>query len=1007
MASINSDSDDGNDPNILNSLANCNYYSREEMVELLHHKIKGNEYLSFLHFNIRGLANKLDDLKGLLCDLWDKKIRVHCILLCETLLNENTKLACQLPEYTMFTRNRQNGKRGGIAIYVHKILDATVREDLFINIDREFESLFVGIKCKLARNTCTEVLIGEIYRPPHTSKKQAVEKYGHIFTEASKHYSNIVIGTDQNIDYMNVMNDSNAADLLNECLSAGYKPLFNKPTRITRNTCTALDNIYARGLNSNFTSCILETDLSDHFPLFSIAQCCRIAKPKQQSFSFRPFTPDVIMNIQHDLILHNWNPLYNLEMDSAYSFFMEAYTAIIDRHAPLRTIKRSVKTLRREPWFTKGLANSHRRKQELYKLTLKNPQSEVHHDRYIDYRNKYNAVKKKAKQNHYNTLFNQCKNDMKKTWGEINSLLGRKSTKNDIIKYLSVDHKTIDTQEEIAQTFANHFYNVGPDQARSINTPPRTSFPSSALYTYESLFLNPINEMEVLKIISNMKSKKSQGYDHISTKHIKEIKHGLLIPLTILLNKCMESAIFPEALKTARILPIHKGKEKDQLNNYRPIALLSAISKIFEKAISNRIHSFLDTNDILIDNQYGFRPKRSTIQAVLELHNNIVTGIADKNPTLAIFVDLTKAFDIIYHPTLLKKLEMYGIRGTPNELIASYLDNRKMFVNCNNCNSPTLSLQEYGVPQGSILGPLLFLIYVNDMPSSIKHCKSILFADDTTLHITENKLEDALDNINEDLSNLTHWCNVNSLKINASKTNFMIFNNKSKSVLNKCKAKLQLTGQCISHVDTTKFLGIYIDTNLQWKTHTQHVKQKISSGLYALNRLKHMLPSRTLKSIYFSLIHSYLNYGCILWGNTFSKFLKPIQVQQNKAIRAIDNLKYNVSAADSFKKLSILNLTKIHALQTNTYMHQLNLNHLPRNLKKTFEPYVAPSHHYNTRSRNSNLYINPIINSDLAQRSIIVNGPKWYRSLPSDLKSHINIPQFKSNLKSYLLSSDR
>ena len=351
-------------------------------------------------------------------------------------------------------------------------------------------------------------------------------------------------------------------------------------------------------------------------------------------------------------------------------------------------------------------------------------------------------------------------------------------------------------------------------------------------------------------------------------------------------------------------------------------------------------------------------------------------------------------------------MEMYGIRGIPNKLIASYRDNRKMFVNCNNYSSSTLSLQEYGVPQGSILGPLLFLIYVNDMPSTIRHCKSILFADDTTLHITENNLENALDNINEDLLNLTHWCNENSLKINASKTNFMIFNSKSKSLPNKCQAKLRLMGEHISHVDMTKFLGIYIDTNLQWKTHTHHVKQKISSGLYALNRLKHTLPSRTLKSLYFSLIHSYLDYGCILWGNSFSKFLKPIQIQQNKAVRAIENLRYNESVANSLQKLGILNLAKIHTLHTNTYMHKLNLKQLPTNLKKTFEPYTAPTHNYNTRGSNRNLYLNPIIHSDVGQRSIIVNGPKYYRSLPTDLKSHNNICHFKSDLKAYLLSSN-
>ena len=376
----------------------------------------------------------------------------------------------------------------------------------------------------------------------------------------------------------------------------------------------------------------------------------------------------------------------------------------------------------------------------------------------------------------------------------------------------------------------------------------------------------------------------------------------------------MAEGTIPDSLKIAKVIPIYKNKDKQIFNKYRPISLLPITSKILEKIIHKRVYMFLMKYKILSPKQYGFRTQHSTVNAVQEL----VRG--DNTFLIGAFLDLSKAFDTIDHTKLIYKLHHYGIRGVALDWFRSYLSHRQQFVSYNDEYSIKREIL-FGVPQGSVLGPLLFIIYSNDCTNSLKSCNCVLFAD-TTIYQSHHDIDILRKLVEEELSNLINWFKANTLSLNVSKTNVIIFSktdpiNYKDLALNVdgiiikpvqstkflgINIDNKLNGIIIKPVQSTKFLGINIDNKLNWRDHTHFVKNKLSSGLYLLNSAKHLLTSEHLKSLYYTLLHPYLTYGIVLWGSAQSSYLHHITIKQNKAVRCISNSKYNSNAVETNKK---------------------------------------------------------------------------------------------------------
>ena len=599
---------------------------------------------------------------------------------------------------------------------------------------------------------------------------------------------------------------------------------------------------------------------------------------------------------------------------------------------------------------------------------------------------------------YYTELFENCKSNIRKTWHALNSISGRTNDKSSINDKFRINTNIIQNPNEIANAFCKYFSEVGKTFAENIPA-SQHSF-NKYLGTskhQQSLFLSPTDPNEINKIINSLKPKKSSGHDLISTHFIKSIKDQICIPLSTLFNKSLETGYVPNIFKLAKVTPIYKAKDAQELTNYIPISLLPSMSKILEKIIHKRLYTFLNSQNIFYHSQYGFRPKHSTINAITEFTSHILSSFDKHEYSLSVFLDLSKAFDTIDHNILLRKLNYYGVRGVALDWFRSYLSDRKQFVTFKDSNSNILRV-DCGVPQGSVLGPLLFIIYTNDLPNAIKHSKCILFADDTTIFYSTKHLDELYENISFDLNTLSDWFKANKLSLNVNKTNYMIF----KNIKTPDNSKIIKIGtEIIEQTSIAKFLGIFIDDQLNWKTHIDYVRNKLSSGLYALNISKHIISRQLLKCLYHTLIHPHLTYGLILWGSTYKKYLHKLEILQNKSIRSITNSKYNYSSGPIYKNLSILPLTGLYEFETVKFMYLNQRNELPLPLQTLFTT-NANIHGHNTRHRHD-----PHINTrrtETLSHSFIHKAPALWYTVPSQIRNVKTVGSFRSKIKRELLN---
>ena len=432
--------------------------------------------------------------------------------------------------------------------------------------------------------------------------------------------------------------------------------------------------------------------------------------------------------------------------------------------------------------------------------------------------------------------------------------------------------------------------------------------------------------------------------------------------------------------------------------NYRPIAVLSPFTKILERLIYNQLNHFLEKQNILFKHQFGFRKNYSTEQAILELTDNLKMKIDSSETICSIFLDLSKAFDTVNHQILLQKLYRYGIRGVPLLWFKSYLENRSQYVEVENVKSNPLTIQ-CGVPQGSTLGPLLFLIYVNDIPNCLEKPNIRTFADDITLFYSSNSLQDLEKTINEEFKHLLNYCSANKLSANFKKTHYMTISSPQKA------NKLKLNIHNIEEKNYIKYLGIYIDKNLNWAPHIQHINNKLSKNVGILFKLRDFLPINTLKQIYYSLIYPYLHYGIMSWGNTYPSRLTKIQTKQNKRIRCIFFSHNRESSAPYFKLLDILNIDNIFRLKISLLAHKIS--HNEANIPEVFQKYlikVSDIHSHNTRYASNLNFHEPRVRSNYGKHTFKFAVTKIWEETPTNIKT-LSYFQFKKKFKRILLNS--
>ena len=477
---------------------------------------------------------------------------------------------------------------------------------------------------------------------------------------------------------------------------------------------------------------------------------------------------------------------------------------------------------------------------------------------------------------------------------------------------------------------------------------------------------------------------------------------GILAPvLAHLVNVSQKTGIFPNSGKIARVIPVYKNKgNKSMFVNYRPISLLPVFSKIMEKLIHDKIFEFLVRYQILFETQYGFRKGRNTTHATLDFIKTIEDAIELNQYAIGVFCDLSKAFDTLNHEILLNKLDHYGIRGTANKWFESYLRDRTQYVELNGKRSCSLPIKT-GVPQGSILGPLLFLIYINDLPSA-SNLKCVSFADDSNLLIQGNDLRTLTLQLTKELEGINDFFKANQLKLNASKTKMVYFRKKSLPTDYE-QLDVFLDGIRLTQDESAEFLGISIEGTLNWEKQCTKVANKISRGNGLLNRVKHLLPPSSMRLLYHSFIQPHIQYNLPAWGGCSAQSKKRIINIQKRAIRTITKSYHTAHTEPRMKKLGLLKFDDLYNLQSTLLVHDCYYERAPANISSCVNSIGNASHNLrNQANKPLDLKI-PLFTSRAGTSSFSYQGPTFWNNVSTEIRSIDQKGRFKAILKSNIL----
>ena len=594
---------------------------------------------------------------------------------------------------------------------------------------------------------------------------------------------------------------------------------------------------------------------------------------------------------------------------------------------------------------------------------------------------------RKAKENYFTNKFNSCKNNAKLTWNTINSVIRSKS--KDLTINLTDEFNNPINKEEVPNKFVDYFTNIATKLSSElpISEQNATSYLTDRIQN--SFVYIPSSSLEIMKTITDLKSN-GKGIYKISTEVLEFSKSTIGPYLAHIFNKCVTQGYFPHELKIGCITPIFKSGERKNIQNYRPVCSLSPFSKIFERLIYNRMYSFLEKNDILSNTQYGFRKKRSTESALINYINNIHNGLNKKHYVTSIFMDLSKAFDVIDHSILKPKLEHYGFRGIFLEFILSYVQDRQYFVSSNGFKSPTKTVN-IGVPQGSILGPLLFLIYINDMKNSSIILHFLQYADDSTITFSSNNLKNCIDVMKTECNKVLEWLIANKLIINLNKTFIMVFTNRKR----QGNVSIDMNNHTINEINECKFLGIMLDNKLKWQSHIKHISNKMSKSVAILRYLKFTFPKYILKTLYLTLIYPYLIYCNIIWGSADKTIIKPLILLQKKCLRIICKVNFFEHTDPLFSETKLLKIEQIFKVNCAQFIYKCYNTNLFNEFKSKLIT-QREIHNYNTRG-NSQLRL-PFTKLKKYQQSFFYVGIKMWNEIPIQIKSANSLVSFKRKL---------
>jgi hypothetical protein len=763
---------------------------------------------------------------------------------------------------------------------------------------------------------------------------------------------------------------------------------INKPSRVTNYSQTLIDLILTKtDDNKTIDSGVIELGISDHCLVY-ICRKLSIPKGKPKLIETRQFRHFNSTDFQSNLRQAFSNFNHYTDPNLAWLQWKEVFLQIADQHAPLRL--RKVKS-EYTPWLTNEIKNMSYHRDYLKKkaVSLNSP---AYHIAYKKCRNEVNRRIKDAKTNFYKTSLDNSTNS-KESWKIINKLL-YKNSKTTSINELIVNHNKITGDKNMANEFNNFFCKIGPQLAENIQPsdldPLHYVTPGSNVFEFRN-----ISSEEVVSVLKKMKASKAPGLDKISGKLLKAAGNSIIESLVYLFNLVLNTGIFPEDMKIAKVTPIHKSGEKTDCGNYRPISVISVVAKILEKIMYNQVVDFLKQNSILTDQQSGFRPLHSTETTLLHSANQCLVNMDKGLINGILFLDLKKAFDTVDHKILISKLYQYGIRGTPLHLFQSYLSERKQICKLQNIMSEITNVT-CGVPQGSNLGPLLFLLYINDLPNCLEKTQASMFADDTNLSCQGKSPSEIESKINTDLDNVHKWLIANKLTLNRYKTEYMLIGSRQKLQRSPSNPQIVIGNHIIQQVSSKKVLGVIIDEQLKWKEHNDAQCKKISKSIALLRRAKQFVNQDTLQNMYNALVLPHFTYCSNVWNDGSRAHIEKLYKLQKRAARVITGLSYETRSTEIFEKLGWESIENILKKREHIMTFKALRGETPNYLSDLFA--VSHNESYQLRSNDRKLYLEKP-NTNFLKSSFSYRVAVSWNNLPGeivDVYDQLSFSSFKT-----------
>lgn len=955
-------------------VSQCEYYTISNGIPQTQH------LLSIIHLNARSVKNKFDEIQHLLTV---SGVDWSIICISETWLKSNLLDFFNLDKYNLFASCRDGGEGGGTLIYVNKIFETKERKDLQCSLN---ESTFVEIN--IPNIPKRSVIVGDIYKPPSFSHTLFMECLEKTLAVIEKEQRLVVLSGDFNYNLFNIDQDQQVINFSNLLASYSFHPTICKATRSQNEHHSLLDNIFTNNPSTYCKSGVILDDLSDHFPIFTYLtyftvhskrhSMKKITFDKSKSSELNEFLIDRLQNFQSHTDA-------NAACEDIVSCYLEGINAC-SKEIKISTRRNSVK-----PWISAALLCSINNKNKLYKKFLKSPNIE-NEQKFKRVRNILTNLLRDAKRLYYQSKIDENKDNSKKVWELLNEVINKRKSNNVEMPSTFIDSTgKLYKEQAVAEGFNDFFSSIGSELESNMPPPDSSALEhlNEPIYDDFNTALRTTSE-EVETIIQGL-NPVGGGVDKISTNILLLTYRRILPHLTFFFNLCLTTSVFPDQLKVAVIKPIFKAGDRNLFNNYRPISLLPILSKVLEKILYSFIIAYINEKNLLNPLQFGFRKRHSTYMPIAHMFDQITNSLQNNLVSCVLYLDLKKAFDTVNLTILLQKLFYMGIKGNLYKIMESYLTNRKQKTDVSSFVSSYRQVK-IGVPQGSILGPLLFILYINDLSNVSSDASFYLFADDTAILLKAANVLELQTKLNRLLPLVTRWFLANRLTLNTTKTNYQIY-----ARLPVEDLEIELNQAKIERKKAIKYLGVTVDEDLKWTNHVNNVSKVISRNIGIMARARFYLTASQLKLLYNTLVLPHLNYCAAVWGNNYMTRINKLIKLQKRALRIIDGKHYVYPSRELFIKYRMLKFPDIVNEQQIVILLGFLNQTLPSSILDMF------SYHVPVGTRAVQHFDVPYAATNYRAFSLSIAAPKAWNSVVCILFNDINdVPRNKTTFKKYV-----